>query len=288
MKKTDVTSGFFSSFDQTTHYYESRGHGKPLIFVYGIGCLMNHWKFQIEHFSKSHTVITYDLRGHHKSEMHPPFSNLNVESLGKDLQFLCRHLKIEKGTFVGHSFGVQVLVEFAATNSELVDQLILINGFAKNPILSGTSNENLGRLLAWVQEKYEEHPVEFLVLWKKLINNPLAMIIAGLTGGFNLSKTPFKEIEIYANGVSKLDLGMFLELFRSMVSYDGVSKLKNIKSPTLIISGSKDKITPVDFQNELKLKIKGSSLETIENGSHCTQLDFPKEVNQLVEQFITS
>lgn len=286
MKRTEVTSGFFKSFDQTSHYYESRGSGEPIIFVYGIGCLMNHWKFQIEHFSKNHRVITYDLRGHHKSELHRPFNNLNIQSLGLDLKALCEHLGIKKAVFVGHSFGVQILVEFSSLNNKLIDKLILINGFAKNPILNGSSNENLGKLISWVRNRFEEHPIEFLILWKKLINNPLAMIIAGLTGGFNLSKTPFKEIEIYANGVSKLDLGIFLTLFESMISYNGVPKLKNIKVPTLIISGTKDRITPVEFQKELNSKIKKSEFRKIEEGSHCTQLDFPKDVNQLIEDFI--
>lgn len=286
MKKIEVISGHFESFDNTSHYYEVRGSGSPLILVYGIGCLMNHWKFQVEHFSKTHKVITYDLRGHHKSEMERPFSNLNIKSLSSDLKALCNHLDIEKGIFIGHSFGVQILVEFASHHPQLVDKLILINGFAKNPILNGSSNENLGKLVNWVRNKFESHPVEFLILWKKLINNPLAMIIAGLSGGFNLSKTPFKEIEIYSNGVSKLDLGIFLTLFESMITYNGIGNLKKIKSPTLIVSGSKDKITPVSFQKELNSKIKNSALEIIENGSHCTQLDFPNEVNQLIEDFI--
>ena len=53
MRKISVETGYFESFDGTKIYYETRGKGKPLVFVYGIGCLFNHWAHQVKYFSKN-------------------------------------------------------------------------------------------------------------------------------------------------------------------------------------------------------------------------------------------
>ena len=53
-------TGYFSSFDGTKIYYESRGAGEPIIFVYGIACLINHWHHQLSYFSESYQTITFD------------------------------------------------------------------------------------------------------------------------------------------------------------------------------------------------------------------------------------
>ena len=61
----NVQSGFVRSYDGTPIHYEVRGKGEPIVFVYGIACLMNHWHYQVEYFSQFRQVITFDLRGHH-------------------------------------------------------------------------------------------------------------------------------------------------------------------------------------------------------------------------------
>ena len=81
----EKTTGYYTAFDGTRIYYEVRGNGQPLVFVYGIGCVINHWHHQIEFFSKTHKVITFDIRGHHKSAPVKNLSNLTMEHLAFDL-----------------------------------------------------------------------------------------------------------------------------------------------------------------------------------------------------------
>jgi len=78
METTPKVTGKFESFDGTPIYYEVRGEGEPLVLIYGIACPMNHWHHQIEYFSKSYKVITFDLRGHQKSNPVADIRNLTL------------------------------------------------------------------------------------------------------------------------------------------------------------------------------------------------------------------
>ncbi|MGZ3795859.1 MAG: alpha/beta fold hydrolase, partial [Pseudobdellovibrionaceae bacterium] len=131
MNTVEKEIGFFESFDKTPIYYEVRGKGEPLILIYGIACLINHWHFQIEYFAKNYKVITFDIRGHHKSQPLGNPQNLKISDLVKDIICLLEHLNISKAHFAGHSFGAPLLLELFRMKPELVGSLIFINGFSK-------------------------------------------------------------------------------------------------------------------------------------------------------------
>ena len=84
----EKTVGSFKAMDGTPIYYEVRGAGEPIVFIYGIACLMNHWHNQVEFFSKTHKVILFDIRGHHKSVPVNNTSNFTFDHLAFDLKGL--------------------------------------------------------------------------------------------------------------------------------------------------------------------------------------------------------
>lgn len=84
-----------------------------------------------------------------------------------------------------------------------------------------------------------------------------------------------------------MDLDSFIKTFEAMMDYDGRPVLDRVKVPTLIIGGDSDAITPDHYQKEMHHRIKGSQLQTIPYGSHCTQLDMPDFVNLKIEQFLS-
>jgi pimeloyl-ACP methyl ester carboxylesterase len=52
-----------------THlYYEIHGEGQPLLLIHGLGSSTRDWELQVPEFAKSHRVITFDLRGHGRSD----------------------------------------------------------------------------------------------------------------------------------------------------------------------------------------------------------------------------
>lgn len=277
------------SFDGSPLYYEVRGQGpKTLVFVYGIACLMNHWHYQVKHFSKDYTVISYDLRGHHKSAPVRDLSSLSVTTLAQDLIFLLDHLKVKDITGLGHSFGAPILLEAHRLRPDLFSSYIFVNGFQKNPIKGMFGLDVVEPFFHFVKAQFEKNPLLWNSLWRTLVDNPIAMQLAALAGGFNIKLTEFKDIEIYAKGVSQLDLEVFIPLFESLMAFDGSEILPKIQQPTLIIAGENDNITPKSFQLEFKEKIPHAEYFEVPYGSHCTQLDFPDYVNLKIEEFLNA
>ncbi|MEY4617387.1 MAG: alpha/beta fold family hydrolase [Pseudomonadota bacterium] len=286
MTKIEKKIGYFESFDGQQIYFESRGKGEPIVFVYGIACLINHWHHQIDYFSRSARTLVIDLRGHHKTAKPHSLDSLTIEHIGKDLKFLLQSLRINKAHFVGHSFGAQVLLSAYQSNPEMFKSLTLINGFASNPVSDMFGLGVVDKLYHFIRNSYRDNPVMWKTLWKLGVDSPLAVPFTSLAGGFNLKLTSLKDIQVYAKGVSNMDLDVFLKLFEELMNYDGSAILKTIECPTLVISGENDKVTPVKFQKEMAFNIPNSEFLVVPYGSHCTQLDFPDYINLKLEKFL--
>lgn len=285
-KKVQLKTGKFKSFDGTEIYYEVRGEGAPVVFIYGIACLMNHWHHQYKHFSQNYQVITFDLRGHHQSAAPKDSKDLSLVALARDLSCLLQELRVNKAHVVGHSFGAQIILQAYELSPEIFKSISFINGFAKNP-LKGMFGLDLSEpLFHLIKTQYEKNPFVVSELWKLAVDNPVAMIASAALGGFNLKLTEFKDIEIYARGVAALSLDVLIPYFEDMIDFQGEKIAQTIKVPALILSGEKDMVTPQKFQHELHEAIRGSELVTVPYGSHCTQLDFPDYINLKLEDFI--
>ncbi|MBK9293715.1 MAG: alpha/beta hydrolase [Oligoflexia bacterium] len=280
------TTGYAKSYDSTPIFYEVRGEGKPLIFCYGICCLMNHWHNQVRFFSNQYQVIMIDYRGHHQSPIPESRDNLSVDACVEDIHAVTKHLGIKKATYIGHSWGSQLLVRFFDLYPEWVSNLIMVNGFVANPI-SGMFGSNLPRAgFELMKQWYEELPETTSYLWRTLAYNAITLKLSQLLGGFNPQLTKVKDIEVYLKGVASINIEVFIKLFESMMNYDGRGVLEKINVPTLIITGEKDIITPIKHQEEINKKIKSSEITKVPFGSHCSMLDMPEFVNLRIEKFL--
>ena len=277
--------GYYKAFDGTQIYYETRGEGEPIVFIYGIACLMNHWHHQAEFFAKTHKVILFDIRGHHKSVPVANLNNMKFEHLAFDLQGLLKHLGHDSAHIVGHSFGAPYLLKAYEQFPEIFKSLVFINGFARNPLKKLFGLEFVEPLFNFIREQHAKSPDLWNALWKTMIDNPIAFQVAAMAGGFNIKLTQFKDIEMYGRGVSRLELPLFFELFDQLLKFDGVNILSQIEPPTLVIAGEKDFLTPPSFQKEMSERIAHSEFLLVPYGSHCCQLDFPEFINLKLQEF---
>src|SRR5580698_6226854 len=71
--------------------YKERNRGaRPILFVHGWGCDHIFFAPQMQFFSRSHHVISVDLRGHGKSDA--PEQEYTMAGLADDLAWLCTEL----------------------------------------------------------------------------------------------------------------------------------------------------------------------------------------------------
>ena len=286
MNEVQKRTGYVESFDGTPIYYEVRGEGRPVFLAYGIGCLINHWRHQIKYFSQKYQTIVIDYRGHHKSSTPENRAHLNIDAIAKDIIAVCEALEIETASFWGHSFGTQVLLRAYDLKPELFENLVFVNGFATNP-MKGMFGIDIDPVFRNLKKSFETMPETISTLWRLGVDNPISTRLVGLTGGFNINLTSFKDIQVYAKGVAAIEFDVFIEVFESMVNFNGTAILTSVEKPCLIIGGSKDSVTPLEFQKVLHQSVKGSKLQIIPYGSHCSQLDMPDLVNLRIEKFLS-
>lgn len=286
MKAVSVQKNTFKSFDNTEIYYEIHGDNGPVVtLIYGVACQMNHWVYQVQELSQNYRVLLFDYRGHHRSEIS---EELNMSAIAKDLNSLLEHLKFKSSHVVGHSFGVPVAVKFAVLYPDKCESLVLINGFVYNPLDELFKIPVSEKIIQLINSLETYAPSLSQWIWKKAVNNLLTQIGAGLLGGFNLELIPFKDIEIYTQALENLKLKVVVEYMKDLVNTDLRDDLKQVAAPTLVISGLRDGITPSHQQDLMKNLIPNAQIEKIKDGSHCTQLDKPDLVNEILKNFFVS
>lgn len=93
-------------------YYERHGEGRPIIFVHGLTMDRRTWQPQVDALSNEYEVITYDYRGHGKTNTGDP-SNYSVSLLVDDLRALVEELEVNDPILCGHSYGGLIIAEYA-------------------------------------------------------------------------------------------------------------------------------------------------------------------------------
>jgi pimeloyl-ACP methyl ester carboxylesterase len=97
------TAGKFLVISGIRFYYESYGHGAPLLLIHGNGESIAEFKGQIGAFSQHHRVIAMDSRGQGKSELGTVA--LTYESMAEDINALLENLKLDHVKVLGQSDG---------------------------------------------------------------------------------------------------------------------------------------------------------------------------------------
>lgn len=282
----EENSNYFTTRDGTRIFYSVEGKGPPLIFCYGLVCSSLHWTYQIEHFRETHRCIWFDYRGHQRSETPKDLKTLTVRSIASDLNELMNELSIEKAVILGHSMGVNVVLDFYRDYPERVSAMILANGTPRRPFdsIMGSNTSELGFKL--LKKAYSLSPTWMTKVWKAMNRLSVTQMLIGF-GGFNLHLTPKEDVALYLEQIGDMDPIVFLKLVEDYENYDATGWLQSIRVPTLLIAGADDKVVPVEQQKLMRQLIPDAKYEEIRHGSHCTQMDMPELVNSKIERFLT-
>ncbi|MEK6706789.1 MAG: alpha/beta hydrolase [Bdellovibrionota bacterium] len=284
---SSVRHGYVKSFDNTKLFFSIEGKGKPIVFCYGLVCSSLHWTYQIDYFKRSHKAVWFDYRGHNNSETPVDLKSLTLENLARDLGSVLDELKIDNAVLLGHSMGVNVVLDFYKKNPKRVAGLILANGTAQRPLETILRHNALQSLFKGLRRAYETAPDLVTILWRMQRNAPFTRTLIKILG-FNPHLAAPEDVNLYLKEVSEMDPAIFLNLIENYDNYDATSWLHTIKCPTLVIAGRSDKIIPLEQQELLHQLIPNSQLEVVFHGSHCPQMDLPDQVNLRIEKFLSS
>jgi pimeloyl-ACP methyl ester carboxylesterase len=284
---------YFYSTDGTRVFYntnfpiEKLDSQKPvLVFIYGLLCSNFHFKFQIPYFEKlGYQILIHDYRYHFTSSSNGNLSECTFENISRDLYELLNSLKITQGIFIGHSMGVNICLEHARRYPQQVASQILISGTVVPP-QDVMFDSNIVDIISPALKKFTKNfPKVFSSIWKTSYMNPVIQYMI-FDGGFNKKQVDMDFIQHYMKKISELPEDLFLHLLQIMHDHDVIGHLEEIKNPTLIIGGDKDKIIPNYLQRIFTQTLPNSELYIVKDGSHVPQADFPDLINSRIQRFI--
>jgi len=239
--------------------YRVAGKGRYLTLVHGAHFDLTTWEPQVAYFSKRYRVVTYDLRGHGKSEM--PKGPYSIDDCVEDLYRLFQYLGIQRSYLGGLSMGGNISLSFTLKHSERVDTLILAgtnSGAVRKEIRQvGVDKRTLleaykGMLYSTSFSKH--HPDQIANWEKRFLANPTEGLIKAVKA--NLDRP------------------------------DLTSRLSEIKKRTLIVVGAEDAVTPPQVSEAMGTRISHSEVRVIPDCGHICNEEQPGAFNSVVEEFL--
>lgn len=246
-------------------YYEVSGDGQPVVFIHGLGSSIRDWEFQVPEFSKSYQVITFDLRGHGRSDK--PKGPYHIPMFAADLASLLSVLGLAAAHIVGISLGGAVAFQFALDHPAMVKTLTIVNS---GPSLGGTpeqAQQEIERRVAIVQQ--------------------LGMRAMGQALSPNLFPQPEHAAlrETFIERWAENDPGAYIEATRSMLGWNVTDRLGSIQCQTLIIAADQD-YTPVAVKEAYVKLLPNAQLVVIPNAHHATPIEQPEKFNGVLMAFL--
>ncbi len=254
-------------------FYETRGNGEPLILIPGFASGAWTWFRQTDELSKDFRVITFDPRGIGKSKMDEnDLQNLSMKTFVEDVLGLLDSLKIEKANVLGASFGGFVAQEFALSFPERLGKLILACTTA------GGKN-------------HVKPDIEILRSFTPDLNLPLDERIRkffrpAFTEEFNAKHAEEVGKVCRLREENEVAEATYSAQLQTAFTFDIEDKIGAIKHETLVITGDRDNLVPMQNSINLAEKLPNSILKIVENGSHMIFIENADEFNKIVSQFI--
>jgi 3-oxoadipate enol-lactonase len=247
--------------------YEVHGKGQPLILITGFASAQNLWYSQVRAFSRDYRVVTFDNRGFGKSDKPPgPYT---TKMLAGDTIALMDRLGIEKAHILGGSMGGMVAQEMAIDHPGRLDKLILSSTSAGGPPL----RDMLFGLIEAATPGWNRSRADLASA--NLQKFMVAMASRSFNGKlYQVLIMPLVRLQARLGRV-KVPVGQL----EAMLSHNALERLDGIQAPTLVLTGSDDRVMPPHSSEVLASRIKGAKLVVIEGGAHALGGErFNKEV----------
>ena len=284
---TSIQEGTVSSFDGTKIFYRSVGAGGPPIICFnGLGVSTFFWAYLENLFRRSHQVITWDYRGHGKSELKKNSKNYNIAALVQDAKTVLDALKLKKAIFVGHSLGVQIILEGYRRWPERFAGMILCFGTYGRP-MDHFYNLQFSRYLFEICYRIgTAFPKQSNRISRLLLKNPLSFWMGGILKIMNPGMLNREDANRYIDHLLSVNPLFFTKLLKSAQDHSAEDILRTVKTPTLIAAGEMDQFTPLWISKKMHRLIPDSEILTLHNGTHAALVEQPDLINLRIEKFI--
>ncbi|HUQ32254.1 MAG TPA: alpha/beta fold hydrolase [Pyrinomonadaceae bacterium] len=249
--------------------YDDRGSGPAVVLLHGYPFDRTMWREQAEALNAKYRVIAPDLRGLGVTTVKGD-EPATMDEMARDVIALLDELRIGRVTLCGLSMGGYVALAFYRRFPLRVRALILADTRAQ------ADTEEARRNRAEQAEKILREGME------SIADDFLKKALARET----LAEKPETVARVREMILKTTPQGAANALRGMAARPDQTAFLEQVLSPTLILVGSEDTLTPPPDAELMHREIRGSRLEIIEGASHLSNLERPVEFNRALLDFI--
>jgi acyl-CoA hydrolase/esterase/lipase len=270
---------------------------ETVVLIHGLGGDQSTWRQTAQSFEdKGYKVITYDQRGHGKTQAFG--GNFSSERMARDLDQLLTHLKItDKVNLVGHSMGARTAIKFASEHPERVKTLILEDMHAKKVFKGKSDPKYATNLIRAIDHSGKRGSREAFIEWLELKKKfPDEASLKQELGQFTSDEKTIEFITtVYSTKTDdgfitisdKTDYLIPNELYRVQgLAEDLSDDLIKVQAPTLFLAADDPTkvLYGVGIEHIQRIKPK-AKITTIANSSHGIHQTQPQAFNNAVTSF---
>jgi pimeloyl-ACP methyl ester carboxylesterase len=276
-------SKFMPILGMKLHYRDEgiQSDSTPLILLHGMSSSLNTWDSVVIGLKDKKRVISLDLPGFGLTGPSPE-NTYNFEYYSKFIDSFTTRLNIKRFILVGNSMGGAISWNYALHNPQGLAKMVLIDA-------------------AGYPKKGESGSLGFTIASTPIINNlllyatPKFLVRKSLeTVYYDPARVTDAQVERFHDvAIREGNRGAALLIFKG--SFQGnskrflnsnISRIKDIKTPTLILWGDKDNLISVDNVAQFQRDIPGSKAEIYKNVGHVPMEEVPGKVAASIAGFV--
>ena len=247
-------------------WYDTLGAGQPLLLHHGYTASRENWWPVAEILKQHYQVVLIECRGCGESE-HTE-GGYNFEQYALDAVELMRQLGHERFSFAGHSMGGGVGMTLAINHSGKLNKLVLMASVGSGGLVGDGFMANVNARLEARRNKDRD-----------FFERDYA------AGRFRpeVQTEDWKNLRVHhlMNVVSDKHL---IDSMRAMQTMDVTADLKNINTPTLVLSGGVDSLLNANLDDYRRLP--NASLQVFFRAGHEVGIHETDGVADAIHQFM--
>jgi len=267
----------FIAMDGMDVHYNDVGNpldSLPIVLIHGTGSSLHTFDVWTEELKGNRRIIRMDIPAFGLTGTMPE-RDYSIKNYVTFIQHFLDKIGVQKCILAGNSLGGQIAWNFTAEYPNRVQSLILIDA-AGYPIDS------------------KSIPIAFLFARLPVVNKMLSFItpkFMARSSVENVYADKSKVTDELANRYFELTLRAgnrqaLVDRLTGNEDFSTLSKIKNIKQPTLILWGENDLLIPVSNAYNFQKDLSNDTLVIMKNVGHVPMEESPKESLAILKNFI--
>ena len=259
----------------TVHAIE-KGRGRPLVLLHGITLRADVWAPQFHQLTDRYRVIAVDLRGHGASKAGS--NGFGIPRLAADLATVLVDLDLHDAIVIGHSMGGMTAMQFCGDFPEVLDDRVAGLMFVATRAHQVTPPyvDRGARSVIGVGQKRIDRGVALPA------QAGVTRQMARLAFGDRPSK---KAVGIVAEMVDSMAPESLIPSLAGLIEHDAREALRKTHTPSLVIVGTRDLLTPVPSGRHLARQLPDSEFVVLPRAGHQLMQERPDELAELIDAF---